>query len=329
MLKYLRTPMMALVMSGAVMLPTAAWAADVTLIAATQAPGNSPFEAGLEKFAELVSEKTKGAVEVDIFVGGQLGSEPELFQGAIQGSVDVVIVAPGNIAEFVPQIALLEMPFVTTSHEQVERMIDGYPLEHLNDVLNEKTQTRIVGVFGGGTRNMFFTEPASGIEDFKGRRFRTQASKQLTDAYGALGLEPTVLAFSEMYGALQQGVIEGGEMESIYTESASFPEVAPNMLMTRHVITIRPLVMSDKTLAKLTDEQRAAVLEAAAEASEYERGIEKTTDAEALDRMKEKYGLTYLEVDVQPMIEAIRPVWEKYAAEWGEQKLLDSIEELR
>jgi tripartite ATP-independent transporter DctP family solute receptor len=306
-----------------------AQAADIELIAATQAPGDSPFEEGLNKFAELVSAKTNGEVSVKVFVNGQLGSEPELFQSAMAGTVDVIIVSPGNIAEFIPQIAILEMPFVTTSHEQVERIIEGYPMKHLSGQLKEKTGTSIIGVFGGGTRNMFFTEPRSAIEEFKGVRFRVQASKQLSDSYGALGLEPTVLPFKEMYGALSTGIIEGGEMESIYSESASFPEVAPHTIMTRHVVTIRPLLMSDKALAKLSDEQRTAVLEAAKEAALFERGREKEADAGALQRMKEKYDLTYQEIDVTPMIDAIRPVWLKYAKEWGEEKLLEEIEAAR
>jgi TRAP-type C4-dicarboxylate transport system substrate-binding protein len=310
-------------------LSAAAQAADIELIAATQAPGGGPFEEGLNKFAELVAEKTNGEVAVKVFVNGQLGSEPELFQGAMAGTVDVIIVSPGNIAEFIPQIAILEMPFVTSSHEQVERIIDGFPMKHLSGQLNEKTGTSIIGVFGGGTRNMFFTKPKSGLEDFKGIRFRVQASKQLSDSYGALGLEPTVLPYKEMYGALSTGIIEGGEMESIYSEAASFPEVAPHTLMTRHVVTIRPLVMSDKTLAKLSDEQRAAVLEAAMEAALFERGKEKEADTAALQRMKDKYNLTYQEIDVTPMIDAIRPVWMKYAKEWGEEKLLEEIEATR
>lgn len=304
-------------------------AAEYEIIAATQAPGNSPFKAGLQEFKELVEANTNGAVEVKIFVGGQLGNEPELFQAAIQGTVDVVIVSPGNIAEFVPQIAILEMPFVTTSHAQVERIIAGAPMAHLSKVLSEKTGTKIAAVFGGGTRNMFFKKPATGNNDLKGRRFRTQASKQLTDSYAALGLEPTVLSFSEMYGALQQGIIDGAEMESIYTESASFPEVAPHMLMTRHVVTIRPVIISGKTLKKLPDNIRTAVLDALEKAAAIERDIEKKSDAAALQRMQQKYNLKYTEVDVKPMIDAIRPVWKKYASEWGEESLLEQIESLR
>lgn len=308
---------------------TLANAAQFEIIAASQAPAGSPFEDGLKKFKALVETATNGSVGVKIFMGGQLGNEPEIFQATIKGTVDVAVISPGNIAEFVPQIAILEMPFVTTSHKQVERIIQGTPMAHLSKVLSEKTGTEIVAVFGGGTRNMFFKKPVTGLEDFKGRRFRTQASKQLTDSYGALGLEPTVLPFREMYGALQQGVIDGAEMESIYTESQSFPEVAPNMLMTRHVVTIRPVVISGKTLKRLPDDVRKAVVQALEAAAVFERKIEKESDTAALDRMQKKYNLEYKEIDVKPMIDAIRPVWKKYAAEWGEEDLLDQIESLR
>jgi len=304
-------------------------AADYELIAGTQVAAGTPFDQGIEKMKELVEERTDGRVVIQNYPGSQLGNEPELFQGMMEGTVDIAVVSPGQIAEWVPEIALLEMPFVITNPEQRDRVVEGAPMEKLSTVVEERTGVECIAVFGGGVRNMFFREPAESLEDIKRRRFRVQPSPQLTDSYSALGLEPVVTSYPELYNALQQGVAEGAEMEAIYVERAGFPEAAPHFLMTGHVITVRPLCMSGATLDRLPDDLEQIVREAAIEAARYERGIEASEDKASLERMGEMEGVTFTEVDVQPMIEAVRPVWQKYAEQWELTDLLQEIESLR
>ncbi len=301
-------------------------AADFELIAGTQVAVDTPFDQGLKRLKELVEERSDGRVTITIYPGGQLGNEPELFQGMMEGTVDIAVVSPGQIAEWVPQIALLEMPFVITSESQRDSVVNGEPMERFSSITKEKAGVEIIGVFGGGVRNFFFREPAANLDDIQGRRFRVQPSRQLTESYKALGLEPVVTSYRELYNALQQGVAEGAEMEAIYVERAGFPEAAPHFLMTRHVITIRPLVMSSQSLDKLPADLAMLVREAARDAARYERGIEGSADAESLGRMADISGVTFTEVDVEPMIEALRPVWMKYAEEWG---MIDTLEQIQ
>lgn len=304
-------------------------AAEFKLIAGTQVAVDTPFDKGINYFKKVVEEKSNGRVEIINYPGSQLGNEPELFQGLMEGTVDIAVVSPGQIAEWVPQIALLEMPFVITSPAQRDKVVEGAPMAMFSAITKKKTGVEIVGVFGGGVRNMFFRKPATSLEDIKGRRFRVQPSKQLTDSYKALGLEPVVTSYKELYNALQQGVAEGAEMEAIYVERAGFPEAAPHFLMTGHVITIRPLVMSSKTFEKLPADLEKIVREAALEAARFERGIEGKADAVSLERMAKISGVTFTKVDVKPMIKAVRPVWKKYAKEWGLEDLLTEIDAMR
>ena len=309
--------------------PGMAAVGEYRLIAGTQVAVGTPFDKGIVKLKELVEARTNKRVLIQNYPASQLGNEPELFQGMMQGTVDIAVVAPGQLGEFVPQIALLEMPFVITNVAQRDRVVEGRPMQKLAEIVKQKTGVEIIGVFGGGVRNMFFRKPVKGPEDMKGRRFRVQPSPQLTDSYKALGLEPVVTSYPELYNALQQGVAEGAEMEAIYVEKAGFPVAAPHFLMTRHVITIRPLSMSGKTLAKLPPDLAKIVREAALEAARYERGIESSEDEASLARMAKMKGVTFTEVKVGPMIEAVRPVWEKYAKEWNLMDLLKEIESLR
>lgn len=309
--------------------PVVAADPEFKLIAGSQVAVNTPFDKGIMKLKELVEQRTNGRIVIQNYPNAQLGNEPELFQGMMEGTVDIAVVSPGQIAEWAPELALLEMPFVITNTTQRDRVVEGEPMQRLSDLIKVRTNVEVIGVFGGGIRNMFFRKPAKTLDDIKGRRFRVQPSPQLTDSYGSLGLEPVVTSYAELFNALQQGVAEGAEMEAIYVERAGFPNVAPNFLMTRHVITVRPLCMSAKTLDKLPADLAKIVREAAKEAARFERGIETSADKASMNRMAKIPGVTFTEIDVKPMIETVKPIWMKYAKQWNLVDLLNQIDSLR
>ena len=228
------------------------------LIAGHQLAVDTPFDQGLKRFAELVEEKTDGQITVQVQPNAQAGTEPEMFQAMEQGggSVDVGIIAPGSIGEFVPESNILSMPFLITSREQRDQVINGEPAKTIEQLIEDQTGVVTLGYFGGGIRNMFFTSPAGSIEDVQGRLFRVQPSNILTDSFGAVGLEPTVVSYEELYNALQQGVVEGAENESVYVLSQKFYEPAPYLLKTQHEVTIRPLMISGATLDRLPEDLR-------------------------------------------------------------------------
>lgn len=301
------------------------------LIAGHQLAADTPFDQGLMRFAELVEEKTGGQVTVQVQPNAQAGTEPEMFQAMEQGgAVDVGIIAPGSIGEFVPESNILSMPFLITSREQRDQVINGEPAQTIEQLIQEQTGVRTMGYFGGGVRNMFFTQPAESIEGIQGRLFRVQPSNILTDSFGAVGLKPSVVAYEELYNALQQGVVEGAENESVFILSQKFYEPAPHLLQTQHEVTIRPLMIGSATLDRLPEDLRSSVLEAGAEASEYERRIEAEADDEALQTLQEELGMIVVEPpDIEQAFEAVRPVWEKYAEQWGMQDMLQQIQDMR
>lgn len=319
----------ALALAGLTLSTERGHAAEYELVAGLQVNPDSPFDLGLRRLAKLVEERSEGRVAIRIYTSGQLGNEPELFQGMMGGTVDIAVVAPGQIAEWVPEIALLEMPFLITNAEQRDKVVEGEPMARMAKLIKERTNVEIAGVFGGGVRNMFFREPVNSVDDIAGRRFRVQPSRQLTDSYSALGLEPVVTSYQELYNALQQGVAQGAEMEAIFVEQAKLMEAAPNFVKTGHVITIRLLGISGQTFEKLPDDLDAILREAAVEAARYERGIEATEDLASLERIKAVKGVTFTDIDIAPMIEKVRPVWERYAAEWQLEDMLAQIESMR
>lgn len=300
-----------------------------TLVAGHQLAAGTPFDEGLREFARLVEEKTDGQVTVEVHPNAELGTETDMFQAMQSGTMDVAIVAPGSISEFVPQVSILSMPFLVTSREQRDAIISGPIAEDLAASIEETSGIVPMTYFGGGFRQMFFTEPATGLDDIGGRLFRTQPSAVLTDSFAAVGLEPTVVAYNELYNALQTGVVGGADNEAVFIDSQKFYEPAPNILVTNHEVTIRPLIIASSTLEGLPEELRAAVLEAGDEAGQFERDLEAETDDAALASLSEMDGVTVVEADTSGAVELVRPVWEEYAAQWGMEEVLQQIIDLQ
>lgn len=322
-----RAPFAVLAMLAALLSVACSGTADTgpefTLVAGHQLAGDTPFDEGLQRFAELTEEKTGGRVVVQTHSSAAVGSEPEMFMGMQAGTIDAAVVAPGSIAEFVPEMNLLSMPFLMSSRAQRDAVIAG-PARRLEALVHERTGVRTMGYFGGGIRNMFFTAPAGDADAIAGRLFRIQPSHPGRLVRRARA-GPTVVAYNELYSGLQQGVVDGADNESVFVVSQRFYEPAPNLLLTEHEVTIRPLMISSVTLDRLPDDLAAAVLDAGAQAAADERELEAEAEDAALAELREEHGMEIQEVDTAPMVDAVRPVWERYADAWGMRDLLDEI----
>lgn len=301
----------------------------IVLTAGHQLAIDTPFDQGLNEFADLVAEKTDGRVEVRVHPNAQLGNETEMFQALETGTVDFGIFAPGSIAEYHAGITLVSMPFLVSDRDHRDRILESGVLEPIETAITDATSTEVLTYFGGSQRQMFFTEPAEDFSDVGGRLFRVQPSEMLTESYLAMGLEPTVIAYTELYNALQQDVVNGAENEAVFIESQRFYEPAPNILLTNHEVTFRPLMVSNQTWAKLDDELAGLVREAAEEAGVYQRQVEGEADEETLARLAELDGVTVTEVDTAQWSADMEDIWDKYAAQWGVEDVLAGMKELR
>lgn len=301
----------------------------VTLTVAHQLAEDTPFDNGFKKFAELVDEKTNGEVKVEIYPNAQLGNETEVFQSLEKGTVDLGVFAPGSIAEYYPGLTLLSMPFLIGDLDHRDKVLASDAVATLEKELTETTGNEVLTYFGGSNRQMFFTKPVADIDDAKGRLIRVQPSEMLSASYLALGLEPTVVAYNELYNALQQGVVEAAENEPVFIDSQKFYEVAPHILLTNHEVTFRPVIGSPKMWDKVSADQKAAILEAASEAGDFERNLEATKNQEYLDLIATYDGVTMQEVDVSTWIESMHVIWEDYAAQWNVSDELAEIVSLK
>lgn len=283
----------------------------------------------MNEFASLVDEKSDGRVRVEVYPSAQLGSETELFESMRGGRVDVAVVAPGFIAEFVPEVSILSMPFLVTSREQRDAIIEGPVAEELEQLIQDRTGNQVLTYFGGGARQMFFNAPVEQPSDLSGRLFRTQPSQVLADSFGALGMHASNVAYGELYSALQQDVVSGAENEAVFILAENFQQPAPYIYLTSHEVTIRPVVISGHTLERLPDDLREVVLEAGEEAGTFARDFEAESDDAALEELRSSDGVTVVEADTEELRALVEPVWERYAERWGMQAMLADIQDLQ
>src|SRR5690625_31904 len=302
--------------------------AEHVLIAGHPLAADTSFDQGLHEFADIVEEDSQGRVQVEVYPSAQLGGETDLFENMRNGTVDVAVVAPGFIAEFVPEMSILSMPFLVTSREQRDAIIDSPVAEELEQLLTEQTGNQVLTYFGGGARQMFFNAPVEEPADLSGRLFRTQPSQVLADAFGALGLQASNVDYGELYSALQQDVVSGADNESMFILAENFQEAAPHIYVTDHEITIRPAVISGHTLEELPEDLREVVLDAGEEAGAFARDLEAEEDDAALEELRDDPAGTVVDADTEELAAMVEPVWEQYAAEWDMEDTLAEIQSM-
>ena len=188
----------------------------------------------------------------------------------------------------------------------------------------------LIGYAGGGTRNIFANKPIRNLAEMRGLKIRVIGAPIWTRTFAAAGMSPSVIAYNEIYNAIQNGVIAAGDNEAAGVEQMRFYEVGPNLAMTEHAITIRPLCFSGKTLKTLPADLQAAILKAGKEAGAYGRQLESHEDAAKLDAMEKAGKLKRIAFsDRAKLIKLVEPVIERYAKDVGADHILASIKAIK
>lgn len=209
-------------------------------------------------------------------------------------------------------------------------MLDKDLLKPIADEVAKKADVMLIGYAGGGVRNIFATKPIHNMQELKNLKVRVQGAAVWTRTFAAAGMSPTVIAYDEVYNAIQNGVIEAGENEAAGVESMKFYEVGKYLAMTQHAITIRPLCFSGKTFRKLDKSLQAAVLRAGKEAGAYGRKIESGEDAQKLAALEKAGKLQRVKfTDRAAMKKAVDPVIQAYAKEIGAGEILAKINAIK
>lgn len=277
---------------------------------------DTAYHLGAERFKELVAEKSDGEIGVDILGNSVLGHETEMFEQQMAGALDLSIINPGLITDFSPTANVFSIPFLYRDEDHWRTVLDGNVGREIADQITAETDVRVLAFYGGGKRQIVSTEPLESLEDLEGLKIRTNPTQPLIVAWEALGADPTVMEWSEIYTGLQLGAIDGLLNEAEWIHRMRFHEVAPHIGLSEHDITVRLLTMSQLGWERLDEEQQQAVMAAANESASYARDIQLKQDAEALDLLVEE-GATLYEMDRQRMMEIVEEPLEGVIADMG------------
>ncbi len=288
---------------------------------------DSHYNKGLENFAELVKEKSNGELEIEIFPNGSLGGERDMVESLQVGTLDMVLSSTGPLGSFVPEINVVDLPFLFESREHAYKVLDG---EVGQDLLTQLESADIKGLawWENGFRNVTNSKrPITKPEDLEGLKIRTMENEVHMDSFKAMGAAPTPMSFTELFTALQQGVVDGQENPVPIILTSRFYEVQEHLSLTGHFYSPAALLISQQTFDGLTEDQQKALQEAAKEGADFERDLVAEMEKDMVSELKENGMKVVEDVDKKPFQEATKSVYDKYEDQFGAdliQKIQDA-----
>ena len=306
-------------------LPAAAQ--TITLHGAVQFNDDHAFTKALVRFEELVKKYYGKPVNFVLHKNSELGLEKDYFAYMNQGkAVDYGIVSPAHMSTFSKAAPFIDAPFLFRDLDHWNKVLDADLLKPVADEIAQKADVMLIGYAGGGTRNIFVNKPVRNLAEIKNLKVRVQGAPIWSKTFSAAGMAPTVIAYNEVYNGIQNGVIAAGENEAAGVEAMKFYEVAPNLAMTQHAITIRPICFSGKTFKTLPPDLQAAIIKAGKEAGAYGRQVESSEDTQKLDAMEKAGRLKRIPfTDRAQMKKLVDPVMAEYAKEIGADAIFQKI----
>lgn len=316
---------------------SAVWAASLLLVSAASATtfkvaigdaaGGTQYELG-KAFAASLKEKTDGKYTADLFPNSQLGDEQDTVNDAAMGLLDFSILAINNVTPFSPSVAVLTLPYVIQSAEDAKKLTLGEVGKELTENTIRDAGVRILGWSYSGFRVLTNSKrPVKTLDDLKGLVIRVPKNELMIASYQSWGINPSPLAWSETFTALQQGVVDGQDNPYITVSAMKFNEVQKYITNIRYLFSLEPLIMSEQVFQQQSPEVQKAILEAGMEATEHSYKYLHDTEA----KIKEELIAAGMEIsdpanDEKEWIDAATSkVWPAFYDDIGGKERLDEI----
>ncbi|WP_046117292.1 TRAP transporter substrate-binding protein [Ensifer aridi] len=310
--------------------PTFAEVRDQTIKFASANNKGHPQVTGMEKFAELVKEKSGGKIEVKLFPGGTLGGDVQTVSALQGGVIEMTVLNAGILASNVKEFGAVDLPFLFNSGEEADKVMDG-PFG--TSLMERLPDTGLVGLayWELGFRNLTNNRhPVTKLDDIKGLKIRTIQSPIPVELFNSLGANAVPLPYTELYTALETGTVDGQENPAANILNAKFYEVQKYMTLTRHQYNPQIVLISKKFWDGLNDEEKAVLQQAAVEARDFQRKVSREQDAAALEEIR-KTGMEVSELspeETQKLREAVKPMIEKFSGDIGEETVQALFKEI-
>lgn len=291
----------------------------ITLKYATSLGEDSAYYKGAVALADAAKELSKGQMTIQIFANAQLGNDRDMVEGMQLGSIDLSSPSTGAMGAVVPAATVLDLPYIFDDHEHVYRVLDG---EFANQLykLFDGVGFHPLGYWEIGFRNLTNNvRPVHTPADVKGLKLRTLPAAIHQRAWSLVGAQPVAIDFTELYNALQTGVVDGQENPYNIILLGKLYEVQKHLSVTRHIYGTAPTSVSDKTWAKLTPQMQGALKEAIKHSTPIQRQAAGGNEGAQLAKLK-GFGMQVVEdPDRAAFQKAMQPAWELYTSRFGKQ----------
>ena len=327
-------------------------AAEITIRAGHTNVTGSIQDQGIQKLRDLLEAKTNGKATIEIFPNGQIGDEGQLVEGLLLGTLDMAMVSNSILSNFINDFRVLDMPFMFKDIKALEG-----PAMPIMQASAKDSGFQLIGSYSSGIRHLMTKKSINGIEDLAGLKIRTMQQPMHVEAFRAYGANPTPMAYAELYGALQSGVVDGAEgatsdynakrfyevadyfsldgaLQSGVVDGAEgatsdynakrFYEVADYFSLVGWLNLTSQIVMSSAKFSALPQDVQTALLEAGAESAVWQRQYVIEQEQPLLAELKAK-GVTVVEPDLEAFKTASKPLYSKFLETDSQRILFDAL----
>lgn len=297
---------------------------------ATDTAPTHPENLGVQKFADLLKQTSGGAIKVEDFPNGQLGSQADYVKDLQNGTLQVTMVTVGTIAGYgAPELSVVELPYLIHSPQQGRNVIDSKVGTEIQQTIDSEVKgVHVLAFWDAGLRELTNNvRPVKEPSDLKGLKIRVPPASVNIDGWKALGANAAPLAFTELYMALKQGVFAGQENPPSNIYNSKFYEVQKYMSMTNHLQMIHVLMYSGSLWDTIPAKYQTMITDAAKQAGQYQWQVTQQQDSKLVDTLKQK-GMKVNEVDIPAFVAKVQPLYKTYEQKYGSKatQLINDIQ---
>lgn len=281
-----------------------------------------PYGVGATRLAELVKERTNGRIQIKPFNDSTLAKgEREMLEGLQQGTIDIYVGSTGPVGNFSPSMLIVDIPFLFRDNAHVDKVLDGeIGRQLLADV--DKAGFKGLAFWENGWRHLTNSKvPARTPQEAKGLKLRTMENKAHILAFKTAGLNPTPMAWSEVYSALQVGVIDGQENPVAAFYTYKLYETQKYFTLTNHVYSPALVLFSMKKWNRIPKADQEIIAQAAQEVALFERKFNRDAEEQKLKEMEGKGLVVVRDPDIAAWKNAMRPAYDEFAKQFGQDKI--------
>src|SRR5690242_17396165 len=280
---------------------------------------NSHYGVAIDTFAREVERRTGGRYKVQTFYSGALGAERESVEGVQLGTLDLTLTSTGPLPNFVPELAILDIPFLFRDYAHARAVLDG-PIG--TELLAKFPAQGMIGLAWAenGFRHMTNSRrPVNGPDDLRGLKMRTMENPIHIEAYRQFGILPTPMAFTEVFTALQQGTVDGQENPLSVITAAKLEQVQKYLSLTGHVYYPALILMNKAQFDKLSPADKRARIDAGREAVELNRARIGEDERRAVGGVRSEGMAIVYALEKAECQAALGPVYGGFSKRFGQE----------